>query len=302
MTGNIILHQHGGGNMKKMTLAVILFAILFCKELYAISFSKFFNINDNFIYYMDHIYEKNSKCGELIIDEDKKEIDLSYFSNAYTYDIKTREGMPYMFFGGKEYMVLGRKEFMFLYEKDKPEVFFEGQIADVGSFFIDPDKNRNTVSATSFLTEGKKEYRPENIFINASDCPWVEGVKGYGIGERIKVKAGQEPIWGFLISIGYVSYEKPYLYKKNSRPKIIRLYFVDADKSQVYELVDTPNPQILQFPFMETYKEKYKGSIEMEILDVYKGESWDDTCINFIKLLDSKPHEYERDVVLPSEK
>ena len=133
------------------------------------------------------------------------------------------------------------------------------------------------------MKEKTIDYKPENLLNYNLDSPWVEGVAGYGIGEKITFESKRGR--GLVIGIGYVSFEKPFLYEKNSRPKSVKLTLKDKNLSKVYELKDTPNPQTLLFP----YAERYEGKVELEILDVYKGVAWDDTCINFIQVINVVP-------------
>ncbi len=44
------------------------------------------------------------------------------------------------------------------------------------------------ISSTSFLKEKSIDYKPENLQNYNLDSPWVEGVTGYGIGEKITFK------------------------------------------------------------------------------------------------------------------
>ncbi len=277
----------------------MLLAILFCNKLFSISFFEFFNINSErygYTYYSQDAFGwKSISFYDEIIDF-YRVFDFGLGEKNCKYDIRTIEELPYMYFEKNNYLLLSNKYFIFMYGKDYPEVVFEGEVnSSPQTIFVDIDAN--TVSTTSFLTEGNKKYKPENIFINASDCPWVEGVKGYGIGEKLIFEVN--PSRGLLISIGYVSYEKPYLYRKNSRPKTVRIYLKNSDIYQLYELNDTPNPQILIFPINEKkmypYQERYKGTVELEIIDVYKGDNWDDTCINFVKSLLWEPNDSDRE-------
>jgi hypothetical protein len=79
------------------------------------------------------------------------------------------------------------------------------------------------------------------------------------------------------LSSGFVSYNRPYLYRQNSRPSKIRVSYKDT--SYVLELKDTPHFQSLRqegqyFPVNE--------KIEIEILDVYQGTKFSDACISSI--------------------
>lgn len=133
------------------------------------------------------------------------------------------------------------------------------------------------ITATSFLNEGDVKFLPGNIGSLHGGKPWVEGVKGLGIGEKISFLAGKNEaqIHTLIISIGYVDYNKPYLYESNSRPK--KLLITNSNKTLFYEtsLEDTPNPQIINLPIDS-------NDITIEIIEVYPGQKWQDTCINFI--------------------
>lgn len=134
-----------------------------------------------------------------------------------------------------------------------------------------------SITATSFLNEGEVKFLPGNIGLLQGGKPWVEGVKGFGIGEKISFRAGRNEakIHTLIVSIGYVDYNKPYLYEYNSRPK--RLLITNSSKTLFYEtsLEDTPNPQIINLPIDS-------NDLTLEILEVYPGTKWQDTCINFI--------------------
>ena len=137
-----------------------------------------------------------------------------------------------------------------------------------------------TVRASSYLTENSVSYSPDNIKIDYwTDKPWVEGAQGYGINEKIFFEKGVAGgISGPMhISIGYVSYDKPYLYNQNSRPKTIKLS-VEGKFSIIVDLKDTPHYQEVKLP-SDIYQEDV---LILEILDIYPGTKYDDVCINTI--------------------
>jgi hypothetical protein len=132
------------------------------------------------------------------------------------------------------------------------------------------------VRATSFLTEGAVTYKPENLQkLPFRGRPWVEGVPGQGINEKLFI----ENILArrLYISIGYVSYNNPHLYIQNSRPKEIRLS-VNNKFTTNYILEDTPNYQEVILP----EQIRYNDILEIQIVSVYEGTKYDDTCINNI--------------------
>lgn len=104
-----------------------------------------------------------------------------------------------------------------------------------------------------------------------SHLPWVEGAKGYGIGESITAKFSKQ-IYSFSILNGYVDPLHPDYYKKNSRVK--KLKVTDVEKNLVYyfDLEDVVIEQ--RFCLKEPAQ-----ILKFEIADVYKGEKYQDTCI-----------------------
>ena len=72
--------------------------------------------------------------------------------------------------------------------------------------------------------------------------PWCEGVSGYGIDEKIDLSVNAKKL---LIISGYVSAKRPYLFKSNSRPKKLAVYFKNSNITKEYSLEDSPNPQIV---------------------------------------------------------
>lgn len=130
--------------------------------------------------------------------------------------------------------------------------------------------------ASSFLTEGKIQYKADNVENLTLEESWVEGVEGYGIGESITFKEffGN----GLYFFNGYVSFDKPHLYRDNGRVKKIKVTDTVTGEEFDFDLEDTPNPQELSFP------EEKKWNIKMEILEVYEGRKYKDTCINTIQV------------------
>jgi hypothetical protein len=131
------------------------------------------------------------------------------------------------------------------------------------------------IMASSYLIEGNVSYSPDVFRRGASRPLWVEGVPGHGVHEKLFITA--RSAFALHISIGYVSYSNPNLYQENSRPKRIRLavqkrFLFDVD------LIDTPNFQTVTLPVSL----KADDVLELEILEVYPGTKYDDTCINEI--------------------
>jgi hypothetical protein len=78
-----------------------------------------------------------------------------------------------------------------------------------------------TVRATSYLREKNILYMSDNLTKYPQlEKPWVEGVVGYGIGEKLFLQNIMAS--ALHISIGFVSYDRPYLYIMNARPRELR--------------------------------------------------------------------------------
>jgi len=160
-------------------------------------------------------------------------------------------------------------------------------------------------------------YRDKGGGVRAT--AWVEGVAGYGVGERVtmsvKTKAqieGQDDEIRFrslLVVNGYA--KDATTWKNNSRVKILRLFVGEIHWCDLH-LDDIIKPQIFHFPDnLYIYPAKsgrkipeqgkfakpsdyededwsktpvYQTDLTFEIIEVYRGERFDDTCITGIAL------------------
>jgi hypothetical protein len=177
--------------------------------------------------------------------------------------------------GSDRYMMLANDDFMFLYDEANSEPVFRllhyeyrvyEDFTEWHFRHISPVVN---VTASSSLTENNINYSPDNINIKQNSV-WADGVAGNGINERITFRTIQSH--AIYISTGYVSYLKPNLYTENSRPKKIRVFSGDDPPFDV-SLDDTPAFQRIN---------AYGGTITIQILEVYPGTKYEDTCINSI--------------------
>jgi hypothetical protein len=146
-----------------------------------------------------------------------------------------------------------------------------------------------TITSSSYLIEDIKnkkiQYTPDNLYKfayapndkseqydwNYDAVPWVEGVKGYGIGESITISY-KEQISAIAVLNGYVDFQKTYLYKQNSRVKKFKVYDLDNTQEYVFELEDKVCFQNMSF------NEKTRN-IKLVIEEVYPGTKYDDTCV-----------------------
>jgi hypothetical protein len=130
---------------------------------------------------------------------------------------------------------------------------------------------------------------------------WAEGVEGEGIGEILVVKVNLwEPV---QIWSGYGISDK--LFRANNRPKIIKIYLLQStgeperyQSGNTYtnivlitniniKLKDINNYQDIKLPeikykyylYEDGDKSYYQTFLAIEILSVYKGNKYNDTCI-----------------------
>ncbi len=147
------------------------------------------------------------------------------------------------------------------------------------------------INCTSFLEEKNKSYPVDNLRRLTVETPWVEGVPGDGIGEGFTIKGSgyKKPLVPYLLIInGYISYEKPYLYKQNNRVKKIKVTGVKSGKSKILDILDTPHPQTVDISFIDQVED-----LRVEIADVYKGSKYDDTCLHYCICFDEPVIPYE---------
>ncbi|MDR0454089.1 MAG: hypothetical protein LBH05_04680 [Deferribacteraceae bacterium] len=152
-----------------------------------------------------------------------------------------------------------------------------------------------SVSASSYLKSNSKTitYLPENIHDLNFQTAWVpgeKGAKGYGIGESVtySFKQSSPRVTTIIIANGYVKSEKAY--RENSRVKKLKMY-IDGKPFAILNLKDVRREQIFKFePFgrkqsdtnLEELNKLPNWTLKFEILEVYKGDKYDDTAISEI--------------------
>ncbi|WP_242457106.1 NADase-type glycan-binding domain-containing protein [Treponema zioleckii] len=146
-----------------------------------------------------------------------------------------------------------------------------------------------SVVATSELVEAQFEgrylYPPINILDGDFENTWCEADKdGPGIGESVTVEFA-EPVSFDEIQIvnGFVSEKWPNLYKDNNRIKGLLLTQVAREHFQQKEYTladDVPDWQSIKFELPQTAQ-----TLTFKITDVYKGNKYDDTCLDDVRLL-----------------
>lgn len=148
----------------------------------------------------------------------------------------------------------------------------------------------DTISASSSLSsQNKVTYQAKNIHDLNYKTAWVEGVKGYGVGEWLVYHfPPQTPrITELIIVNGYVKSEQAW--KDNSRVKKLKMSINDkpfailtlADSRQEQHFKVEPIGNADRKDFEKLQKQPW-WNIKFEIMDVYKGDKYDDTAITEI--------------------
>lgn len=141
------------------------------------------------------------------------------------------------------------------------------------------------IKASSTLkSQGSKNYKADNLYDKDYETAWVEGVKGYGIGEWIEYKNVANrldgfpvPVWTIKILNGYVKSNKAW--KENSRVKRLKVYSNGKPKC-ILELQDSRSLQVFDLDKYDFFD--VGATIRFEILDVYPGTKYQDTVISEI--------------------
>ncbi|GAA4275965.1 NADase-type glycan-binding domain-containing protein [Aquimarina mytili] len=144
-------------------------------------------------------------------------------------------------------------------------------------------------TSSRLSSQGNISYEPKNLKDFSFKTAWVEGVSGYGIGEYIKFTFNPEHprLTKIILVNGYVKSKKAW--EDNSRAKKIKMY-VNHIPYAIVNLKDVYAEQYFEVDPIghsdrknsEELKQKDKFTIKFEILDVYKGNKYDDTAITEI--------------------
>jgi hypothetical protein len=153
---------------------------LFAVELYRdIGYSSAIEITDETLTYIDDIYDSDSKIEKYDIKSEIKYkilfITFNYTGNFLGDSVEH---------GIKEYLVLydDYGAYLVFYDKNNNLVF---SVSNKGSL---NESYNDMAKADSDLKENETVYSASNIFSWGQLKPWVEGVAGSGIGQKIFIK------------------------------------------------------------------------------------------------------------------
>ena len=137
------------------------------------------------------------------------------------------------------------------------------------SGFVQEKINNNIIS-----------YKPD--FCSFTEIPWAinntEKIKTLDISCNPSYNDKYQAINYLIISNGFVSCSKPYLYEQNARVKTLEITI--NKKKKMVNLLDTPNFQKVELPeFIELNDSEI---IHIEIKDIYPGTKYSDIAISAI--------------------
>jgi hypothetical protein len=142
-----------------------------------------------------------------------------------------------------------------------------------------------TKASSHLKPQGPNRYDVRHLDDGLVNTAWIEGVKGYGIGETVTFtftpenfkKAHLEKVNfdGFFVINGYCKDKKTW--KENSRVKRIQIKHNDKPRYETM-LHDSMNVQNIDFP--ETIWLHPGDTIKVTILAVYPGDKYQDTAIS----------------------
>lgn len=122
-------------------------------------------------------------------------------------------------------------------------------------------------------SRGNYTYVPENAVDGDYNTAWVEGVDGTGAGQYIELDFdAKHAVNGIEISNGYR--KRKDLYEKNSRVRTVRICFSDGEMEEY--VLDDVFQGTQRIDFSKAHETEY---IRIEIVDVYEGTKYQDTCI-----------------------
>lgn len=183
--------------------------------------------------------------------------------HSYTYETKqfnTKSGIRVVY-ESKKY--IGEGESTFLSQKPVKRERISNSIID-------------DIELSSSLSLENNESSAKALLDNRLDTMWMEGAPGNGIGEYLNIVFDEAHAMNG-IEIYHGNRVRPDIYEKYNRIKKVRLTFSDGTTKE-YELQDS---------FFESSKIEFVEPVttimvKIEILDVYQGTTYKDTCISEI--------------------
>lgn len=144
------------------------------------------------------------------------------------------------------------------------------------------------ISASSRLTQQGCVNDEKNLYDEDYQTSWVEGVDGYGIGEKITFTLNDVTAGFTGIEIANGNYASEASWANYSRVKKLKISF-NGEPKFVLNLKDEMGNQVFRWDTELNVKDDELISdfnVTLEILDVYKGDLYDNTVISEVLFLD----------------
>jgi hypothetical protein len=245
-------------------------------------------INDNDITYLVTllngclvtVYECNFNLGQLDLIMGRKIPPIVISGIIQDKTIRQEDGIR------KIFNLVMNSEYKIQLESTKIDNFnFREQETFPSALYL----NQNSeITTASFLTEGTTTYNIENTK-TIEGLPFVPDT-GETYSNIITLKTDTPNNRGFVIQNGYISKERPDLYRKNCRVKTLKVIYPNIE-SPFEQIVTLKDDTFLQFvPFMWNLLDDCK-EVQIVIDSVYQGTKYDDVCINYIGLVTQTPVE-----------
>lgn len=168
-----------------------------------------------------------------------------------------------------------------LFEESEEEYWISQIVLEVNNdnYKVQDIKELDYISDKEIVSSSNLEKYPvSNAFDFDIDTSWAEAKNQEGVGEWINIKFNNvESIHGIDILNGYSGSEE--LYYANNRVKKIKIEFYDG--YVIEKELEDQIPFILQRIDFERRESDY---IKITVLDIYKGNKYNDTCISEIRI------------------
>lgn len=143
------------------------------------------------------------------------------------------------------------------------------------------------ISASSRLTQQDYVNDEKNLYDEDYQTSWAEGVDGYGIGEKITFTLNDVTAGFTGIEIANGDYASEASWTNFSRVKKLKLSF-NGEPKFILNLKDEMGNQVFRWDTELNVKDDElirDFTVTLEILDVYKGDLYDNTVISEVLFL-----------------
>jgi hypothetical protein len=153
---------------------------------------------------------------------------------------------------------------------------WESQRSGINSGSV-PKSNWEYTASSYYTGEANANYSPSNLS-NRTGLPWASG-KGNGIGDTITIDLVDNPKNSLVFINGYISQDKPNLFRDNSRLRQAKITNKTNGKTITVTIEDSRNEQKVDISSLNPTN---NSIIEIQVLSVYEGDKYPDLCIQAI--------------------